>query len=63
MNLYRECEDCEGTGYALTSNCCDAPFDTDFMICSECKEHLGDNECRNCKGETKILNHLEHDEY
>ena len=26
------------------SNCCGAPVDTDLMICSDCKEHLGDED-------------------
>ena len=38
MSLYKDCEDCLGSGIAITSNCCDAGYDLDIMICKECKE-------------------------
>lgn len=63
MSLYRNCTDCEGTGYSLLSNCCGAEFDSDYMMCSDCLEHLGDNECTECNGQGVILIHTEHDEY
>jgi RecJ-like exonuclease len=59
MSLYRECTECEGTGYSLLSNCCGAFFDTDIRICSECKEHIGDNDCTECNGQGKILKHTD----
>lgn len=36
-------------GYNL-SNCCNAPTDTDILICSECKEHCGVM-CDDCEEE------------
>ena len=57
MSLYKDCEDCLGSGIAITSNCCDAGYDLDIMICKECKEHLGDNECPSCNGQGIILKH------
>jgi len=46
-----ECEYCEGLGYhADTSNCCDAPMDSDIMICSKCREHADFQECIECDG-------------
>ena len=63
MSLYTKCPDCQGTGEAETSNCCDAKFDSDIRICSECLDHVGDNECYTCDGTGKILKHVEHDEY
>lgn len=63
MSLYIECTECEGTGVNLLSNCCGAIFDEDIRICSDCKEHLGDNDCPECNGQGKILKHQEHNEY
>ena len=62
MSLYKECTECEGTGVNLLSNCCGALYDNDYMICSECLEQLGDNDCPECNGQGKILKHREHDE-
>ena len=28
----------------MISQCCGAPVDEDVMICSDCKEHLGDED-------------------
>lgn len=59
MNLDRTCEACQGTGIAETSNCCDAPYDNDYMICSDCHEHLGDQTCIECDGTGKVLFHID----
>jgi hypothetical protein len=58
-NKFITCECCEGTGIAITSNCCDATYNSDIMICEHCYEHLGDNKCDECNGEGKILNHID----
>lgn len=58
-SLYTKCTDCDGTGIALTSVCCDAKFDNDIRICEECFEHLGDNECTSCEGTGRELKHID----
>lgn len=51
-----ECPECEGLGhFEDTSNCCDAPMDSDIMICSKCKEHADFQECGECNGTGEIL--------
>ena len=48
-NMKNECD-----GYKM-SDCCNAPTDTDILICSECKEHCGvmcddcEEDCENRK--------------
>lgn len=59
MSLYKECSNCEGTGVAILSNCCNALFDKDYMLCSECLENIGDNDCLECNGQGKILKHID----
>ena len=53
----KECTQCEGTGELLESPCCGARYSKDYMICSDCKEHIGeeDIECEECNG-TGTLN-------
>lgn len=42
MNTH--CIDCDG---CRLSDCCNAPIDTDILICSDCKEHCG-TMCDDC---------------
>lgn len=44
-----DCFWCKGTGKTEHSNCCDADFDSDMMICFNCKDHCN-NECPDCDG-------------
>lgn len=54
-----QCESCQGSGIAETTNCCGASYDKDYMICTDCKEHLGDQECMDCDGIGKISVHTD----
>ncbi len=52
----QDCPVCEGTGKSDLTNCCGAGYDSDYMICRDCHEHLGDEdvECMDCNGSGKI---------
>lgn len=52
----QDCPVCEGTGKSDLTNCCGVGYDSDYMICSDCHEHLGDEdvECMDCNGTGKI---------
>lgn len=59
MQKLIECPCCDGTGVSETTNCCDAPYDKDIMLCTECYEHIGEQECDECNGKGTILNHID----
>lgn len=48
----QECPMCEGTGKSDLTACCGASYDSDYMICTDCHEHLGDEDtdCMDCNG-------------
>lgn len=50
------CKACDGSGKSETSNCCDAGYDSDMLMCYECHEHLGDEDviCDECSGTGKV---------
>ena len=52
----QDCPVCEGTGKSDFTACCGAGYDSDYMICRDCHEHLGDEdvECMDCNGLGKI---------
>lgn len=39
------CDFCNGTGVGYFSCCTGDPVDSDFPMCPECFEHLGEEEC------------------
>lgn len=46
----------------ILSKCCNAKVDTDIMVCSDCRDHLGDEDiydedelCETCGGEGEIV--------
>ena len=52
------CDECDGKGTVLYSCCGDTVtgWYKDALICSSCKEHLGDEEpCESCSG-TGVIN-------
>ncbi len=51
-----DCTDCEGSGKYELSQCCGASYDSDIMICSDCKEHIGEDDlkCETCNGSGKV---------
>lgn len=46
----KKCRLCNGRGVAVFSCCTGEPVDSDYMICPECDEHLGEEECPECGG-------------
>lgn len=48
------CPTCNGSGEAVYSCCTGEPVDNDFMICPVCHEHLGEEQCQECKGTGRI---------
>ena len=53
-----DCTDCDGSGKLNDSPCCGASYDSDIMICSDCKEHIGEDDlkCETCNGTGKLIN-------
>lgn len=51
-----DCTDCDGSGKLNDSPCCGASYDSDIMICSDCKEHIGEDDlkCETCNGKGKL---------
>lgn len=48
----KECPECDGSGKLNDSPCCGASYDSDILICMECKEHIGEDDlkCESCDG-------------
>lgn len=66
MRVKKECPTCQGSGESDLSNCCGAKFDSDIMICSDCLEHISEDdlECDECFGNGFIMeDELTEDDY
>jgi len=46
---HKVCPFCDD-GLTDESNCCGASFDSDTMICHECRDHCDAEECSECDG-------------
>ena len=51
---FKVCPDCEGVSQEL-SDCCGARMNSDFMMCSDCKDHCGIQVCETCDGEGQVV--------
>lgn len=47
--MKERCETCNGTGVVYYSCCTQEPVDPDIAMCPVCKEHLGEEDCEDCK--------------
>lgn len=47
---HKECDTCGGKGEAVFSCCTGEVVSDDLMICPNCYEHLGEEECQDCEG-------------
>lgn len=47
---YELCPECFGKKEAVYSCCSGEVVDEDYMMCPECHEHLGYEECQTCEG-------------
>jgi len=50
MENLKICPVCEGKGTGYFSCCTGEVVDSDIALCPECYEHLGEEECTECKG-------------
>lgn len=52
----KECEECKGKGYGVWSCCTGELVANDIMLCPTCYEHLGEEDCWECKGTGYVKN-------
>ena len=47
-----DCPACDGSGKNDFTPCCGAGYDSDILMCHDCKEHLGEDDliCEDCNG-------------
>ena len=52
--MKKECPDCNGKGKCYVSCCTGDIISSDFPMCPECHEHLGEDECELCHGTGEV---------
>ena len=48
------CESCNSSGEVMYSCCTGDIIEDDMAICPTCYEHLGDEECYDCRGTVSV---------
>ena len=54
-----KCESCNGKGWGVWSCCTGEPVNRDIMMCPQCKEHLGEEDCYDCDGTGYVKNNYQ----
>lgn len=49
------CPECDGKKQMVYSCCTGEPVDSDYMMCPQCLEHLGEEPCITCAGSGWVL--------
>lgn len=53
------CPECDGAKQRVYSCCTGEHVENDWMLCPECHEHLGEEDCITCDGKGFIMEDVE----